>query len=102
MHCPKCGEPMETGGPEYRCLPGDMSLASGVERDLVQGFLDPGIQAPPKPWNLGMGGPWYCPRDGAAMSESDGILACPVCQRSLNEYLYRLVELHPHREWSGR
>jgi tRNA(Ile2) C34 agmatinyltransferase TiaS len=102
MHCPKCGTLMETGGREYRCPKGNMGLAAGMERDLVEGFIEPGIQKVPIPARVRIGGRWFCPRDGAAMAETGRFIACPACGRSLNEYVYRLIERHPHLDESGQ
>ena len=77
-------------------MQGDMLLSRQMERDLIAAFVDPGVHPSPEPMPSPFGGRWFCPRDGAAMREVDGLVACTVCQRSLNRYLYSLLELHPY------
>jgi hypothetical protein len=44
-----------------------------------------------------IGGSWYCPGCGVEIPEiSPGNLTCPVCSRSVVEFVYALVEGHPH------
>ena len=96
LYCPFCASLFETTGREWRCPVGDMGLSQKMKSDLVAAFLHPGIDAPPRPFQRTFGGTWFCPRDRSRMEENDGILACPTCHRSLNRYVYALLELHPH------
>jgi rubrerythrin len=40
---------------------------------------------------------WYCPGCGVRMIEADHSLTCPLCHQSLNEFVFLLIELHPHK-----
>ena len=55
-----------------------------------------------KPGRLGAGDMrinlWYCPSCG---TPTDGEMRCPDCARSLRDFLYDLVELHPHTDGKG-
>ena len=97
IYCPKCGSQMDTSGREFTCHRGQMGLSQRMRDELIAGFITPGVQTPPRAWSIGIGGAWFCPRDATRMVESDGVLACPQCGRSLNQYVYQLIELHPHR-----
>ena len=79
-----------------------MTLSENVRRGLEETFIAatrPPREAPT--FATGIGGHWFCPRDGVAMIESDGVLHCSVCSRSLNEFVHQLIELHPHRDDRG-
>jgi uncharacterized Zn finger protein (UPF0148 family) len=40
---------------------------------------------------------WHCPADGARMIEVAGVVACPICDRSLpGGLVYQLLEFHNH------
>ena len=96
LFCPRCAAPFETTGPEYRCPVGNMLLSRVMQRGLIAAFIDPGVDELPRPFRVGIGGTWFCPRDRSLMEENAGIIACPECHRSLNRYVIQLVELHPH------
>lgn len=98
---------MKVAGDTYRCDSGDMPFSVSMDRGLRETFLsaDQPDQTDLKPTNWG--GEWFCPRCGVATVQEDGIVSCPKCDRSLNPFLYRLVELHPHTSqkataWSQR
>jgi len=44
-----------------------------------------------------VGGNWFCPKDGVKMIEENGYINCPTCNLSLNEFIFALVERHPHK-----
>lgn len=44
-----------------------------------------------------IGGTWFCPGCGVSIPEnSPGDLTCPECSRSVVEFVYALIERHPH------
>jgi rubrerythrin len=43
------------------------------------------------------GGRYHCPGCGIPMTEQDGQVTCPSCDVSLDEYIYSMIEVHPHR-----
>jgi hypothetical protein len=102
MFCPKCGALLDQSGAEWKCAPGDMGLSRNVQRG-IETLFDPGSPViEPKPWSTRIGGRWFCPLDGRVMSEAEGVVACPVCGRSLNPLIYQLIELHRHRPYPKR
>ena len=103
LHCPKCGDILtsSTDG-SLECARGQMGLAPELERRLRECYVTE-IRQPkdvtftyndrPHP----IGGTWFCPGCGVQAQElSPGDLRCPSCSRSLVEFIYSLVERHPH------
>lgn len=45
-----------------------------------------------------VGGTWYCPGCGMRVIEDDGSITCAECGQSLNDFIFPLIELHPHKE----
>ena len=74
-----------------------MGLSPAMRRDLEACFV--GGDCPPnRPWQFRIGGHWFCPADGNAMTEeAQGSIRCPSCARYVTNYIYDLIELHPHR-----
>jgi rubrerythrin len=42
------------------------------------------------------GGSWFCPACGVEAEVGPDFVRCPTCTRALNEFLYEIVEYHPH------
>lgn len=97
MFCPKCGDLMEEGGTETYCQRGQMGLSSRMDQDLRGAFSPSSPVLPATPFSFTWGGTWFCPLDSTRMIERDGIEGCPACGRSLNPFLYSLIEVHDHR-----
>jgi hypothetical protein len=103
LFCPKCGDQLtqdENG--HFECIRGQMPLSLSLEQQLCDCYvtqvrrpLDLVFTYAGKPHMIG--GNWYCPGCGALAQEiSPGDLRCLICSRSLVEFLYSLIELHPH------
>ena len=43
-----------------------------------------------------VGGSCYCPACGVLVLEKDGYVRCPQCARSMNEFIFALIERHFH------
>lgn len=42
-------------------------------------------------------GEWFCPGCGVpTVTKRDVEVRCPECGRTLNEFLWALIEMHPH------
>jgi NADH pyrophosphatase NudC (nudix superfamily) len=97
MFCPKCGEELTEVNGELKCEPGEMGLSPKMRRDLGECFVE--RSRAPKEMTLGfrVGSTWFCPGCGVRMEVEEGRVACPLCSSSLNEFIYELIELHPHR-----
>ena len=98
MHCPRCNAVLtEREGKPSRCDPGQMDLSQDLERRLRECYVD-NLRAPrSEPLAYRVGGSWFCPGCGVrALESTPGDLRCPSCQKGLAEFIYSLVELHPH------
>jgi predicted amidophosphoribosyltransferase len=101
MYCPKCGKDMEQINGVWTCRRGDMPLSERVSAAFVDTYVLKIRANEHKRTALKWGGVWYCPGCGVRLQEQDGLLACRECGRSLNEFLYDLIELHPHKNEPG-
>lgn len=99
LFCPKCGRPLTASGSTLVCESGAMTLSPKMERGLRDVFEDRSRSSEPTPrqWKVGAG--WFCPGCGVPMHEEAGTLSCAKCGESLDEFLFPLIELHPHRSW---
>lgn len=110
MFCPKCGTALSvhTNAPQrdmLYCAPGDMGLSPRVATVLLGRYAaesaPPSAQSPMPAFSRRLHGGlhWYCPGCGIRLNEH---LECPRCTRHLRDLAYDLIELHPHRDPSGR
>jgi hypothetical protein len=74
-----------------------MELSKQMAADLRACFLERSREPAGAPFTVRIGGSWFCPGCGTPAVENDGWISCSTCHRTLNELVYRLVELHPHR-----
>ena len=86
------------------CVSGDMWLSQMMERGLREVFVEESRPAMVKPRREGFrwGGRWFCPRCGVEMQEGQDSVTCPRCGKQLDEFIYELMELHPHLRPDGR
>ena len=103
MHCPKCGDILsESADGDLVCVRGQMGLSLDLAQRLRACYVTQSRQPREGVFTYGdrplwIGGRWFCPGCGVAIPEhSPGDLRCPVCSRSLSEFVYVLVERHPH------
>ncbi|UJR85093.1 hypothetical protein [Sandaracinus amylolyticus] len=96
MFCPKCGDAMTAtrDGTTLECVRGNMELSVAMRAGLVEIFVERRRSA--KRVGHRFGGEWFCPGCGGPMIVDDGV-QCPRCSEHLDELVYQLVELHPHR-----
>jgi hypothetical protein len=97
MFCPKCGEELADVAGDLTCVSGEMSLSPKMARDLRECFVERTRMPKETTFSFPVGGPWFCPGCGVRAREAAGRIVCPRCSRSLNEFVYHLIELHPHR-----
>ncbi len=84
------------------CRRGEMQLSRDLQRRMTECYLTEVRRPSDAPYNHSVGGAWFCPACGVGATEvTRGDLRCPRCSRSLAEFVYALVELHPHRESDG-
>ena len=96
LFCPKCGKPLVETPDGLTCIEGDMVLTPQMERDLSTTFGSTEGVTDPTPLRFKVGGTWFCPACSQPMIEENGCVSCAQCGKSLNRYVYQLVERHPH------
>lgn len=96
MFCPKCNDELIRVNKELTCLKGNMGLSQNLECELTECFILKNRKPKEVKLSFLVGGEWFCPGCGISMEEKDGFIRCPKCSLSLNEFIYVLVEVHPH------
>jgi hypothetical protein len=99
VFCPKCGEEMTlvpTGlGDVFKCVAGDMELSKALHDALSEVFVARSRRGKTTPFKWS-GGRWFCPACGKPMRRDTEHVQCETCGEYLDEFIYRLVEIHPH------
>ncbi len=102
MYCPKCGDILKEEDGTFTYVRGDMSLSPYMADHLYSRFVNTTEEAEEFQFTTNgysVGGRWFCPGCGVAMSEeTPGAVRCPDCRRNIGSFLRGLIELHPHRE----
>jgi uncharacterized Zn finger protein (UPF0148 family) len=100
MFCPRCGAPTEVREGHLYCTATEMDFSQVARQELTAVAERPPVE--PEPSSVRWGGSWRCPADASLMSEADGHVTCPTCDRSLTpRLLYDLIEFHVHPRRSG-
>jgi phage FluMu protein Com len=100
MFCPKCGNELVRVGESLTCIEGKMVLDHFLEKRLTECYVSRVDTPRERRFSFQVGGTWFCPGCGVAAVESDGFVRCPECKLLLNEFIPRLVEIHPHKRKS--
>jgi hypothetical protein len=95
VFCPKCGQPMSIVDGTFTCVAGEMQLSGSLHDTLSEVFVARARRARPRALNWG--GNWFCPGCGVPAKTETEHVRCARCGEYLDEFLYQLVELHPHR-----
>src|SRR4051794_28574023 len=95
MYCPYCASTLiaDEDGRTLRCVAGGMALARDLLVRLRATFGGLPIGAP-RVAPAAHGHLWYCPRCGDGL---DKALTCTTCGRSLQPFLFELIEIHRHQ-----
>ena len=96
MYCPRCGEQMTDREGRLMCERGQMELSPRMAQMLKECFVTRECPSSKVPLTYEVGGTWFCPGCSIRMIESDGVVTCSQCGESLNEFIFDLVEFHPH------
>ena len=96
MFCAKCGDELVKVGRELTCVRGQMGLSKDMERRFTECFILRSVRPRESRFSMVVGGKWFCPGCGVSTLEENGVIRCQQCELSLNEFIYPLVELHPH------
>jgi hypothetical protein len=74
-----------------------MELSAALEHRLIDTYERRARNPSEAPLGFTVGGQWYCPGCAVPTIEAvPGVVQCPRCERSLSEFIFELVELHPH------
>jgi hypothetical protein len=95
--CPRCGDVTRLRDNAWHCDSGQMELSKQMATDLRECFVERTRDPIGTKFTFRVGGEWFCPGCGAPAIEADGWVECSTCHRRLNEFVHRLVELHPHQ-----
>ena len=103
LFCPRCGDELHsTPDGMLKCQRGDMILAAELAKRLRDCYVDSVRRPKDGAFTYAglprrTGGIWFCPGCGVSIpEESPGNLTCPKCSRSVVEFVYALIERHPH------
>ena len=99
MYCPKCSMPLAvTAKGIWHCTSGGLELSQKFGAKLAERFeatYRPDRALIPR-MRLGH---WWCPSCGIEMGAG---MECPECRKSLSDFHFELVEIHPHADGKGR
>jgi uncharacterized Zn finger protein (UPF0148 family) len=96
MFCPKCNNPLTETNKEVVCSSGEMYLSQHLSDRFKACFITQTSSPSEIKFSFQVGGQWFCPDCGVREIENDGVVRCPKCGISLNEFIYELVERSPH------
>jgi hypothetical protein len=109
MYCPRCGDVLSEMNETFTCIRGDMEMSHHLATHLFACFVSKSEQPKEPPplsemrYKSGVGGRWFCPGCGVSMEEQTPYaVRCPQCNRNLWQFVYEIVECHPHRRDDGR
>jgi hypothetical protein len=100
VFCPKCGKAMDMVNGTFTCVSGEMPLSRNLHERLCEVFVSRTRSARPVPLNWGGG--WFCPGCGVPATADREHVRCEKCGEYLDEFLYALIERHPHRAQDGQ
>jgi len=101
MFCPKCGDKMGQVNGLWTCRRGEMPLSPRMSEIFTDIYVLKNRPSEHRPITFKRGGLWYCPGCGVPAEERDGSVTCNQCGQFLDEFLWHLIELHPHRTKNG-
>ena len=97
MYCPWCGGLLadSEGDGSLECKTSGMSLSKKLESRLRDVFEFPFRDS--EKHHLDKSGGWFCAGCGVRLVPAeDGTFRCPRCNRTMGEFVFELVEVHPH------
>jgi len=96
MFCPYCGSSLRTVDSGEMMCEADAVFSRHIRDLLTEVYGHDSTPEPEAAPTTRWGGAYFCPGCGVATEDEDGYIRCPRCQRSLNRFLYELIELNPH------
>jgi len=86
----------KTNGEAF-CEAGEMYLSQRLTHRLEECYVAK-IERPREfQFSFQVGGDWFCPGCGVRTPEESGVVRCPECGLSINEFIHELVERSPHK-----
>ena len=96
MFCPKCGDELINHPRGMFCKRGNMQLSKHLSSRLMNCFVLKTEEPSDHQFKIKLGVNFFCPGCGVRTVEEDGYIRCPECHLSMNEFVFRLIEMHPH------
>ena len=100
LHCPYCGRGLTWKDGVLRCQVGGMELSEQLRKKLTECYVDQvrvPSHLPPVEALVSEEERWHCPQCARVLTGKP-LLSCESCGKYLNEFLFELIELHPHVE----
>lgn len=96
MFCPKCGSQMTDNSGAQVCMEGKMELSPLLSSQLTECFIEKSSTPSGAALDTLTEEIWFCPGCGVKMDVSEGLVTCPKCNQSLNQFIRQLTELYVH------
>jgi len=96
MFCPKCGSQMNHNSGVQVCSKGKMELSPLLSSQLEQCFIEKSAPTSTAALDKVQNENWFCPGCGVKMDIDEGVVICPQCNQSLNQFIRQLTELYIH------
>lgn len=78
------------------CPEGKMELSPILSSQLEQCFIEKSAPTSSASLETLREESWFCPGCGVKMNISNGVVMCPQCHQSLNQFIRQLTELYVH------
>jgi rubrerythrin len=84
-----------------------MPLSQVLQKRLIECYVDHTATPKAVPFTYNskphpVGGDWFCPECGVKIEEtSPGEVKCTICGHYITEFIYQLIERHPHKTPQG-
>jgi predicted RNA-binding Zn-ribbon protein involved in translation (DUF1610 family) len=102
MYCPKCGTELSETPDGLICLNGRMEITKALEKRLRECYILKVREPSEIKLYFSDNSQWFCPECGLSTQQEKGVIRCPGCKRSINEFIYSLIEHHPHFDGKDR
>jgi hypothetical protein len=78
------------------CTKGKMELSPLLSSQLEQCFIEKSAPTSSAALDKLKDESWFCPGCGVKMNVDEGVISCPKCNQSLNQFVRQLSELYVH------
>lgn len=98
MYCPICNGKLTQEGKYLYCEKGDLLFSEHLTNRFNECFLHKTSVPTDFKFPFNSESQYFCPSDGVKMILEDGFTKCPICSLTLDEFIYHLIERHPHKK----